>query len=695
MKTLMPKKLISAILATAVLSVAPIYASAYDIIDTEENIVLPISDLPEMIDREEAISRGHIQRLKSEEPDLHSVVFLNSDGTKSLYMFASPVKYVANDGTVKDKRTQLNQTLTNFSSTDNDVNVNISRISSNGASISNENETVTMIPAGSGNNKIGLLSNNSAMFNEVFGNDTALYYTPLLSGVKAGIVLKSYGGQNEFTFDITANGLLPITTENGLICLNNSDGEAIFEIGTFVATDANGNHFESEMILSGNTASGFKITSEVDESFLESENTAYPVIIEQSISLNTSSAIDDALVYSGKPTRTYGSYKYNNIGYLDSSYKIGRLLVRFPGLLSNPTFLSLSEMEIRNAEFYMYTASGANFVSYLGSYLQDEYTTWSESTLTWRDLISQAPLSSVTNLTSATVSDSAAQKTTINVTNACRMWLSNPSIINGGLLLRCFDETADYFCRDFCSTEYADLNNGNLMPYINITYGSLSYSTVNFNVYYDAAFQAMARSLFPNVSVYTAVRNRVNSILDGIADVYEERFAIRFNINVISSPILTSIDECNNKNSNGICQCFADCEDHHTNAYNVMESLPLGNNTALTLFFTANNTCSFDGDVCNDDYVSGLANSNLLKAAIFCTDMGVTPYNELYTKMAVAHEIGHFFDVDDHYKGFAQPPGSDRNCIWGWDCSEEITMSNLSMCTYCTNIIYNNYNRFS
>ena len=53
------------------------------------------------------------------------------------------------------------------------------------------------------------------------------------------------------------------------------------------------------------------------------------------------------------------------------------------------------------------------------------------------------------------------------------------------------------------------------------------------------------------------------------------------------------------------------------------------------------------------------------------------------------------FDVDDHYKGFAQPPGSDRNCIWGWDCSEEITMSNLSMCTYCTNIIYNNYNRFS
>ncbi len=85
------KKFVSLLIALFMLFAGSAFRAAADnSLNTEELVILPISDIPEVISYEDAIERGHVERLKSEETDMHSVIFRNSDGSKSLYMFASP-----------------------------------------------------------------------------------------------------------------------------------------------------------------------------------------------------------------------------------------------------------------------------------------------------------------------------------------------------------------------------------------------------------------------------------------------------------------------------------------------------------------------------------------------------------------------------------------------------------------------------
>ena len=83
--------------------------------------ILPVSDVPETINRDEAIANGHIARLRDEESDMYSAIFQNEDGSKTMYMFSSPIKYVAEDGSIRDKSTKLTYNQNNYFVKDNDV----------------------------------------------------------------------------------------------------------------------------------------------------------------------------------------------------------------------------------------------------------------------------------------------------------------------------------------------------------------------------------------------------------------------------------------------------------------------------------------------------------------------------------------------------------------------------------------------
>ena len=45
--------------------------------------------------------------IRMNKPDLNTVVFQNRDGTKTMYQYGSPVKYVDETGQVRDKRNTL------------------------------------------------------------------------------------------------------------------------------------------------------------------------------------------------------------------------------------------------------------------------------------------------------------------------------------------------------------------------------------------------------------------------------------------------------------------------------------------------------------------------------------------------------------------------------------------------------------
>lgn len=70
---------------------------------------LSAADIPEAISPREIVERGHVHRLKEQEEDLYSIIFQNRDGTKTLYYFAEAVKYIDEDGTVRDKKNTLTE----------------------------------------------------------------------------------------------------------------------------------------------------------------------------------------------------------------------------------------------------------------------------------------------------------------------------------------------------------------------------------------------------------------------------------------------------------------------------------------------------------------------------------------------------------------------------------------------------------
>ena len=72
-----------------------------------EPILLTAADVPEFISAAALAERGAVERMRSEETNMSSVIFRNSDGTRTMYMYGLPVKYTAADGTVRDKSTNL------------------------------------------------------------------------------------------------------------------------------------------------------------------------------------------------------------------------------------------------------------------------------------------------------------------------------------------------------------------------------------------------------------------------------------------------------------------------------------------------------------------------------------------------------------------------------------------------------------
>ncbi|HBE12589.1 MAG TPA: hypothetical protein DCY74_00320, partial [Clostridiales bacterium] len=60
---------------------------------SKENLVLDKAAVPSLLSYEKAVSQGHVLRLREEE-ELHTIVFLNKDGTKSMYMFDENIKYL-------------------------------------------------------------------------------------------------------------------------------------------------------------------------------------------------------------------------------------------------------------------------------------------------------------------------------------------------------------------------------------------------------------------------------------------------------------------------------------------------------------------------------------------------------------------------------------------------------------------------
>ena len=272
----------------------------------EEKISIEYANIPEQLDVVELKAQGFSARVKSEETDLSDIVLEKNDGTRALYIFDSPVKYISDDGDVVDKSNKVIKKGNVFKSESNDIEVTLPFSLSSGIAVDDEELNLLMRPI-SNNNLVRVLSvgkksgEESVQYEDVFDEYTDIEYTYTYDGVKEDIILEKYNGTNKFDFELLTNGL-ELCEDKGVLLLKDNNGNVRAVIGEIVvfSADNKNNTMGKYQIIEKGKNNCYVISVTVDNEYLTSEKTKYPVTIDPYIKSNTGDGgIEDMQVFKG------------------------------------------------------------------------------------------------------------------------------------------------------------------------------------------------------------------------------------------------------------------------------------------------------------------------------------------------------------------------------------------------------------
>lgn len=503
------KRIIATILAIALL--LPNAFALYDadaIADSEnisdyseesgiEAIALDATNTPEVITDEQIEENGHIARIFSAEQELNSIVFLNEDDSATLYCFENDVKYIDNFGKVRDKSNQLYSAYDDpqfaadysYVNSDNDINTYFPKVLSvnTGVVLQAGINSIAIAPAtdmAATARKVDAEDGcgDSVYYTAPFGPNTELRYTPTFEGFKEDIILQD-GLLSEFSFIVSAGNLTPILEDNQLLFANNYGEPVIIMAPIYVydscTNDPNDgydddychNTWDNTIELQSLEDGEYQVIIKVDEDFLLDERTQYPVYVDPSFGVTTSGSgtyktIQDAPLYNGGDMRSTpcGTNPRASVGLLGSSngksYGVGRLLMKFPGLLDNTTYKSLKASSITKVSLTMREMSGQYRSSTIYAFPYSG-SNWYESSATYNSASWDNYGSPSASLS---IGSSSQTNVSFDITNIVKMWKSNPYQAEKGLLFKNQNENSSLYRKDFSTTE------GSFKPVLAVTY---------------------------------------------------------------------------------------------------------------------------------------------------------------------------------------------------------------------------------
>lgn len=328
----------------------------------------------------------HVKRLLAEET-LDTYVFQNEDGTKSVYYMYENVKFVDDDGKVKEKDVSLVRKDNGYGIVRNNVDLYIPDAPRNGIDVSYGGYDVKITPVSSVLlNSSGRKENDTVVYDGFFGAKTKLKYTPTLSGIKEDVVLEEYIPNASFDFILDTDGLYVYTNDEGSYLAPDAASKKVFDLGKVVVYDAVGRPTTGTMKIETVTeGKQYRITVSAPEEFLTDPLTSYPVTIDPTVtvsdSVSGSGAIEDAVLFAGLPNHNGGDYVYLSLGYIDTTYTVGRVAVKLPGLYNSPQYISTNATNITSVKFYCWDTSGHE--THLINIHPITGPAWTESTATW------------------------------------------------------------------------------------------------------------------------------------------------------------------------------------------------------------------------------------------------------------------------------------------------------------------------
>lgn len=533
------KRGISTILAAAIVACTSsfgVYAKATSVGEAEVGIdanvdiastssVLSINDLPECLAHEMLADNQFSARLYERENALDTVLFANKDGSETVYIFNEDVKYINENGKTMDKSNKLYSDIKSktflsdysYVNKENDINTYFPKTLKTdvGVSVEAQGQIIEMYPVSDIGSKVSADDDMYGVYyDDVFGEFTGIRYAPSFSGYKEDIVLEKNVG-NKFGFILETGDLVPVL-ENGVIYFRDENGEDFGLISpTYVYDSFIGDaslederHFtyDNKFELTYVSTGKYELVVIVDEEFLSNPATVYPVIVDPSITINStgsgsSKSILDTPIYNGSgAVGTAGVNSLAVIGYVSSSYGSGRLLMRFPGLMKQ-SFMS-QNYKIDSAALVISECSGGSASSNIYAYnytgpAWDETTTYSSSAYNGVGSYIDYWWFNYPNSTTRSY----------NITSAVRSWQLDHSKGNKGIIFKNNTSESDYSkTKTFYTTE------GTTKPYLKVNY-SLFYGCKGVKTSYGSETNCLAYAFFLDEDTF----GRNNAVLQNMA----------------------------------------------------------------------------------------------------------------------------------------------------------------------------------
>lgn len=292
--------------------------------------------LPAIVDPKEASENGYVERRKTEEPDLNTLVFANQDGTNTMRVYSHPVKYVAEDGTIRDISLGIKAKKDGgFVSADHEIVTFFEKDLTKGITLSYNDVGIRLVPSvPSGLAPAAALSEDGKAVSYRMNRTTSFVYELTYTGFKEDIVVEEYTGQTEYQFRLYTGGLT-LWEDNGAYCLKDADGTVKATVGDIIVFSADERHNTMGSMTCETVRANqeYVLTIHLDAAYLADKATAYPIRIDPTIEINYdnngSGAIEDVCisentVYSGTSGSLY-------VGRHETAGLI-RTLMRFPNL---------------------------------------------------------------------------------------------------------------------------------------------------------------------------------------------------------------------------------------------------------------------------------------------------------------------------------------------------------------------------
>lgn len=420
---------------------------------------------------DEAVFRqnNHLSRLESEE-SLDNYVFLNQDGSKTVYYMGEAVKYRDSTGTIREKDITLTLRNGNYTTTQNNVLLSIPTNLSNGIRLNYEGYQVSLQPQGGSMLTLPRLVDNTVSYTNYFGTGMTLNYTPTLSGLKEEIILSSYTGANSFSFLLNTGGLTLYQSKDGYYLAENA-AEPKIRLGDIIIFDAIGKPDEGTLTVSTVTpGQQYRLTVSADPEFLTDPETVYPVTIDPTLTVSDNTygagAIADAPIFQGLPNGNFGNFPFNRVGNAGGNYGVGRTVVRLTGLINDAAYRETYSNQVSSVVFYIREGSGKSG-TVVNLHPLTSNSTWSETGVTWNNVGTYAA-------SAATVTLTGNRFAAFDITGLAQNWKQNVYNANCGFVLISTTETTGN--NALCSSEYTTTD---WRPYVVATY---QYSSETLSV---------------------------------------------------------------------------------------------------------------------------------------------------------------------------------------------------------------------